>query len=383
MPPDEKGDIRTHLRRNALQAVHPKPGLKQHIQRRQNRRRIAAAATESRPHRNALHNVNPHRKFPSGLTRKFPRGARSQIAFTLRHCRILTRHVHTRPVRNLDTHLVGQTNRNHERFNIVKTIRTPRDHAEMQIDFRRGAELHGRRILRKMPTPAQEKIIVALDTPDADSALRLADSLSGAVGWVKVGLQLFTTEGPSIVQALRERGFQIFLDLKFHDIPNTAREAVHSAVALGVQMTTIHLSGGPAMVGAAVSAATGTPLLVLGVTVLTSMNAGELRAIGVPHEPEKQVAALATLGVAAGLRGVVCSPLEIAALRSQFGRDLTIVTPGVRPTGTAANDQQRVLTPADAIRAGANYLVVGRPITADRSPRDAALRIAEEITAAT
>jgi orotidine-5'-phosphate decarboxylase len=226
---------------------------------------------------------------------------------------------------------------------------------------------------------AKEKIIVALDTQDSLSALKLADELADTILWVKVGLQLFTAEGPAIVKALKARCLKVFLDLKFHDIPNTTREAMRSAVRLGVDMATIHLSGGGQMVRSALEAAAGSQLLAVGVTVLTSFGEAELRAIGVPRSPQEQVVSLVTLGHQFGLRGVVCSPREIMPLRSKFGDSLTIVTPGVRPAGSAFDDQERVLTPAEAIQAGANHLVIGRPITAAKSPREAALRIADEI----
>ena len=228
-----------------------------------------------------------------------------------------------------------------------------------------------------MTPPAKEKIIVALDVPDAAAAGKLATALGDAAVWVKIGLQLFTAEGPDIVRAMKDRGYKVFLDLKFHDIPNTAREAVHSAGKLGADMTTIHLSGGQRMIREAVEAAADSPLLVLGVTVLTSFNEAELRGIGVNKTPAEQVENLVALATSVGLRGVVCSPHEISILRARFGRELTIVTPGVRPAGAAANDQQRVMTPGDAIKAGASYLVIGRPITGAASPREALLRIAD------
>ncbi|HET7238581.1 MAG TPA: orotidine-5'-phosphate decarboxylase [Terrimicrobiaceae bacterium] len=231
-----------------------------------------------------------------------------------------------------------------------------------------------------MTCTAKEKIIVALDAPDMASALRLVDKLEDAISWVKVGLQLFTAEGPPIVLAMKERRLKVFLDLKFHDIPNTAREAVRSALALDADMTTIHLSGGGEMIQSAVEAANGSPLLVLGVTVLTSLDQTQLREIGVLRTPEEQVLELVRLGYGHGLRGVVCSPLEIVSLRSNFGGSLTIVTPGVRSAGAATDDQRRVMTPAEAVQAGANYLVVGRSITAANSPRGAARRIADEIS---
>lgn len=230
-----------------------------------------------------------------------------------------------------------------------------------------------------MPVSAKEKIIVALDAPNTAAALRLVESLGDSVSWIKIGLQLFTAEGPAIVREIKARGFKVFLDLKFHDIPNTAREAVHSAVNLGVDMTTIHLSGGRTMVREAVKASEGSPLLVLGVTVLTSFNEAELRGIGVQRTPAEQVGELVALGVDVGLRGVVCSPHEIVSLRESFGDTLTIVTPGVRPPGASADDQQRVMTPAEAVKAGASHLVIGRPITGAASPGEAAAAIVAQL----
>ncbi len=223
-----------------------------------------------------------------------------------------------------------------------------------------------------------EKIILAVDRPDAPSALRLLDRLAGDLVWVKIGLQLFTAEGPDIVREIQQRGFRVFLDLKFHDIPNTARKAVASARDLGVAMTTIHLAGGPVMAAAAAAEAGDT--LILGVTVLTSMDAAALNSVGVPSPPETQVLQLARVGVENGIRGLVASPLEAPALRAAHGKALTIVTPGVRPVDSAVGDQSRVTTPARAIRDGADYLVIGRPIADAEDPRGALLDIAEEIS---
>ncbi|MET0253153.1 MAG: orotidine-5'-phosphate decarboxylase [Terrimicrobiaceae bacterium] len=231
-----------------------------------------------------------------------------------------------------------------------------------------------------MTRTAKEKIIVALDVPNLASAVSLVDDLGETITWVKVGLQLFTAEGPPVVHAMRTRGLKVFLDLKFHDIPHTAREAVRSAIALDAGMATIHLSGGSHMVRSAVEASQNSPLLVLGVTVLTSMDDDQLNEVGVGRTTEEQVLELVALGQRCGLRGVVCSPLEVAALRSKFGNSLTIVTPGVRPSDASIDDQRRVMTPADALGAGADYLVIGRPITAAASPRAAAVRLADEIS---
>ena len=233
-----------------------------------------------------------------------------------------------------------------------------------------------------MSVPAKEKIIVAVDSPDFDSAIRLVKPLAGEGCVFKVGLQLFTSAGPAIVKEIQALGARVFLDLKFHDIPNTAKEAVRSAVALGVDMTTIHLAGGPDMVSESVKAADGTKTLVLGVTVLTSLDDVTLDLVGVPRPVADQVLLLAGMGAACRLRGVVASPHEIAPLRKALGSGFVIVTPGVRPAGSDKGDQRRVMTPGAAVRCGADYLVVGRPITGAGSPRDAFLRIAEEISAA-
>lgn len=227
-------------------------------------------------------------------------------------------------------------------------------------------------------------ILVALDVPSAREALALADTLRGAVGGYKVGSQLFTAEGPDIVRALAMRGDRVFLDLKFHDIPNTVAGAISSACRLGAWMVNVHAAGGPAMMAAAKDAAdraaTGGQArpIVIAVTVLTSMDAATLGTIGITKSPLAQVLHLARLAQDAGLDGVVASPLETAAIRAACGPDFQIVTPGIRggAAGEAKNDQSRTMTPGEAVRAGANYLVVGRPITAAADPRLAAQQIA-------
>ena len=231
-----------------------------------------------------------------------------------------------------------------------------------------------------MTSTPKEKIIVALDVPNLASAVSLVDELGETISWVKIGLQLFTAEGPPIVHAMKVRGLKVFLDLKLHDIPHTALEAVRSAVVLGADMATIHLCGGSKMVRSAIEASEGSSLLILGVTVLTSLDDDQLNEIGIQRTVEQQVVELVEVGRRCGLRGIVCSPLEIAVLRSKFGNSLTIVTPGVRTPEASRDDQRRVMTPADALRAGADYLVIGRPITAAASPRQAAAAIADEIT---
>jgi orotidine-5'-phosphate decarboxylase len=233
-----------------------------------------------------------------------------------------------------------------------------------------------------LENPAAEKIIVALDVSTEDEAAALVEQIGGVVGYFKIGLQLFTRAGAPVVKRIQQTGAKVFLDLKFHDIPNTVSHAVESACDLGVQMLTIHLCGGGEMISAAAKAAAKTETLVLGVTVLTSSNRETLAETGVESAVEPQVLRLAALAKENGVRGLVASPQELAALRETFGDFFTIVTPGVRPAWSAANDQKRILTPAEAVRAGASHLVIGRPITAHAKPREAALKIAAEIAAA-
>jgi orotidine-5'-phosphate decarboxylase len=229
------------------------------------------------------------------------------------------------------------------------------------------------------------RILVALDVPSAAEALALADSLRGVVGGFKIGSQLFTAAGPEIVRTLVSRGDKIFLDLKFHDIPNTVAGAIQSASRLGVWMMNVHASGGRPMLEAARRAAdeaatTGVRPIVIAVTVLTSLSAADLNAVGVSSTPDGQVLRLADLAMAAGLDGVVASPRETAAIRKACGPEFVIVTPGIRGgrAQAAPDDQQRTLRPAEAVAAGSSYLVVGRPITAAPDPREAATQISEE-----
>ncbi|HEX4265730.1 MAG TPA: orotidine-5'-phosphate decarboxylase [Verrucomicrobiae bacterium] len=222
-------------------------------------------------------------------------------------------------------------------------------------------------------------IIVALDVPTADAAIKLAQQVAPAVGAFKIGSELFTAAGPDIVRRIRDTGAAVFLDLKFHDIPNTVAKAVASATRLDVQMLTIHTSGALEMMRAAEQSAQQTAQqsgrtapLVLGVTVLTSMDGNALSEIGCQANVGAQVERLATLAVNAGLRGLVCSPLEIAALRQILPSQVQLVTPGIRTGAEKADDQKRTLSPREAIDAGASWLVIGRPIYAAENPRAAA-----------
>ena len=231
----------------------------------------------------------------------------------------------------------------------------------------------------------ENPIIVALDLP-RDGALAVAASLRGHVRWVKVGMTLFYAEGPSIVHSLREMGFDVFVDLKLHDIPHQVAGAAAALTRLGPGMFTVHAAGGVAMMTAAVEAARTTaaaagvrPPAVLAVTVLTSTDDAGLLEIGIGGTTAHQVVLLADLAREAGVDGVVCSPHEARAMRARLGADALIVTPGVRPAGSALGDQARVSSPAASRAAGASHLVIGRPITADPKPVDALDRILAEL----
>jgi orotidine-5'-phosphate decarboxylase len=226
-----------------------------------------------------------------------------------------------------------------------------------------------------------DRVIVALDVSTADEALRLADTLHGAVAGFKVGSQLFTAAGPDLVRTLAAREDKVFLDLKFHDIPNTVAGAVRSAASLGARLLTIHAQGGPAMLAAARSAleSVTNPPELLAVTMLTSMDAAQLVTVGLDRSPAEQVEILARMGMAAGIRGFVCSPEEVGKLRALTGPSGVLVIPGIRPAGAETGDQKRVATPADALRNGASYLVVGRPITQAPQPAAAAAAILREM----
>ena len=247
------------------------------------------------------------------------------------------------------------------------TVGTPQDH--------RSAD--------RMET-ARDRLIVALDAPDPVSALTLVNQLEGTCRWFKVGLELFTAAGPAVLEPLVAGGYSVFLDLKFHDIPNTVAGAVRSAARLGARMINVHASGGPAMLAAAREALESIPdpPQLLAVTVLTSMDQAQLRAAGTGCTPAEQVELLARMALGAGIRGFVCSAEEVSRLRKLTGPEGVLVTPGIRPAGSAVNDQKRIHTPADALRQGASYLVVGRPITQAPDPALAADAILNEMATA-
>jgi orotidine-5'-phosphate decarboxylase len=227
----------------------------------------------------------------------------------------------------------------------------------------------------------EPRIVVALDFPAEAPALALAGRLDAGRCRLKVGKELFTRLGPGFVERLATLGFQVFLDLKFHDIPSTVAAACAAAADLGVWMTNLHASGGRRMMEAAAErlAQRANPPLLIAVTVLTSLDASDLAEIGCPGEPAQRVLSLARLTRDAGLDGIVCSPQEAAMVRGQLGADFVLVTPGVRPASAAAGDQKRVMTPREAVRAGADYLVVGRPITAAPDPLQALAAIEREL----
>lgn len=236
-----------------------------------------------------------------------------------------------------------------------------------------------------MQTANDPKIIVALDFPSQNPALELVDKLDPSKCRLKVGKELFTRSGPQLVEGLQKRGFDVFLDLKFHDIPNTTSAAVGAAADLGVWMVNVHASGGEKMMTACRERLEGfgadRPLLIA-VTVLTSMNADDLAGIGITDSPEAQVSRLATLTKNCGLDGVVCSAQEAPKLKAEQGADFKLITPGIRPLTADKGDQQRIMTPTDALKAGSDYLVIGRPITQANDPLAALEAIHSEVIGA-
>jgi orotidine-5'-phosphate decarboxylase len=228
-------------------------------------------------------------------------------------------------------------------------------------------------------TKIADKIIVALDVATKEKALELIEQLHGQISFFKIGLQLYTAEGPEIVRAVLSTGAKVWLDIKLHDIPNTVARAVESASNLGVQMLTIHLSGGSEMIRAA-TAARANNILILGVSVLTSATEQTLREIGISDKVHDQVLRLAKLGVEAGIDGVVASPHEIKTLRAAFGHKIKIVVQGIRPTWAEPGDQKRFMTPRQALGAGADYIGIGRPITTHPRPSEAVAKILQEFS---
>jgi len=228
-------------------------------------------------------------------------------------------------------------------------------------------------------TNAADKIIVALDVATQEKALELVKELRDLISFFKIGLQLYTAGGPEIVRAVLSTGAKVWLDIKLHDIPNTVARAVESANNLDVHMLTIHLSGGSEMIRAA-TAARANNMVLLGVTVLTSATEQTLREIGVSGKVDDQVLRLARLGVEAGIDGIVASPHEVKRLRAEFGDKIKIAVQGIRPNWAEPGDQKRFMTPREALEAGADYIGIGRPITAHRNPQEAVAKILQELS---
>ena len=246
----------------------------------------------------------------------------------------------------------------------------------MTASLKAAAGLH-----TEFGTDPASRLAVALDFQTAREALDFVDRLEGSCRWVKVGLELYCASGNALIGTLRNRGLEVFLDLKLHDIPNTVAGAVRSISSLGAGLLTLHAGGGEAMLRAAAKAASENPdsPRLLAVTVLTSIDAAQLKGIGVSATPAEQVLRLARLAEHSGIDGLVCSSEETALIRHELGANPFLVVPGIRPTGTDAGDQKRIATPDEAIARGASMLVVGRPITQAKCPAEAALAILNEI----
>jgi len=226
------------------------------------------------------------------------------------------------------------------------------------------------------------ELIVALDVPSAADVKKLVATLGDSVGFYKIGLELFTAEGPDVVRAVKAQGRRVFLDLKLHDIPRTVERAVKSAMALGVDLMTVHASGGKAMLRATAEAAAeggASRPRILAVTALTSLDQSDLTDLGIQRAMPEHVEAMGVLALSQGIDGIVCSPQEVARMRKVLGSSALLVTPGIRPAGGDVGDQKRVATPAQAVRDGATHLVVGRPICEAPDPRAAAIQIVEEM----
>lgn len=225
----------------------------------------------------------------------------------------------------------------------------------------------------------KKNVIVALDFPEGKKALEFSERLDPSLCRLKVGKELFTSSGPDLVESLMKRGFELFLDLKFHDIPNTVASACKAASSLGVWMMNVHALGGSAMMKAAREALEDSPSMLIAVTLLTSMGIEDIREIGLNGEPDEIVDRLASLAKSCHLDGVVCSAREASMLRRKFGPDFRLVTPGIRPSGSEPGDQKRIMTPREAILAGSDYLVIGRPIREANDPNRLIENIMEEI----
>ena len=360
--------------------------------------------------RNFLFELDRNRRVDLSCFKERLRCADDQIVIALRDCQIVAAKLDSLFRSFIDSDRVVERNRHDERVELVETIVPSAENFQRKIDLRGSEDLHSSlqfvlsfraksrnllsvdrnidpaaagdfarhdKVVAGM-TKAADKFIVALDVPTKKEALKLVEKLRDQISFFKIGLQLYTEEGPAIVRAVSATGSKVWLDLKLHDIPNTVAKAVESASRLGVQMLTIHLSGGSEMVRAATAARINN-MLLLGVTVLTSATEETLREIGIQGKIDDQVLRLAKLGVEAGIDGVVASPHEIKSLRLEFGNKIRIVVPGIRPSWSEPGDQRRTMTPCEALEAGADYLVIGRPIVAHPNPNEAVAKVLGEM----
>jgi orotidine-5'-phosphate decarboxylase len=381
---DEKGNVRAKSRGKIHELRLFESGFENFIETEQRAGRVATPPTQT----GAMRNLFLQRDLDSRReVRRFAKKSGcpdDEILFPTGQGRIVAGEMDFAIFAPLDRQPVGEGDRRDQRFDLVKSVWAPALDLERKIDFRRRPKLHILQIVHQAPqnnrmkSPLAEKIIVALDVATRKEALKLMSLLSGAVGVFKIGLQRYTADGPALLRAAHFLG-PVFLDLKLHDIPNTVAKAVESADKLGVKMLTLHLSGGSEMVRAAI-AARKSGMWLLGVTVLTSSSDETLKEIGVSETTREQVLRLARLGVANGIDGLVASPQEARMLRGEFGDKIKIVTPGIRPTGSDPRDQKRFATPREAVDAGADYLVIGRPITDAADPKAAVARIVEELS---
>lgn len=376
---DKKRDIAAELRGELGELRIRDIDRKEFAQRQQDRRRVAAAAAETRPDWNPFFEGHGDTGIDAKFLQKERRGAISEIVLV--HGQGLVRALQVDAAFGLlDFQIVAEGNRGHESVEIVEAVGPFSDDVQIEINLGWCKLFHlVVSHLTEFCTMATDKLIVALDMDSGEQALALVRQLKDSLSLFKVGNQLFTREGPALVRQLRREGVDIFLDLKFHDIPQTVVKAVTAAKDLEVRYVTIHTGGGSEMVAAAQEAVAGSGTELLGVTVLTSLDDEALREIGFDHTAQGQVIHLAQLAVNNGLGGLVCSPLEIELIRNQIKKPVKLVTPGIRSAKDLAGDQKRTLPAAEALRRGATHLVVGRPITAAADPAAAARSLLSEI----
>jgi len=364
---NEKGNVAAESRGEFGQPAVRAFRFGEFTQSEQDRRRVAASSAETGPDRHGLFEMDadPLRRQLEFVEEK-PRGARGEIVLRVGERGIGAGELNAAAGDEVDVERVAEGDRRHERFEFVKAVGAASENVEIEIDFGGSELFHWHH--SSIGTTMTDKLILALDVDRADEALALVRLLKPWLSLFKVGNQLFTREGPALVKALRAEGVDIFLDQKWHDIPQTVAHAVKSAAALDVRYVTVHASGGLEMLRAAQEAVKGTRTEILAVTVLTSLDDGALRQIGFDRTAAEQVVRLARLATLAGVQGLVCSPHEIELIRQQVQEPVKLVTPGVRSAKDGAQDQKRTLSAAEALKRGANHLVIGRPITKAADP---------------